>query len=164
MATQAGFVQFIRSVMQIGTTDLPDASLAITWAYNVALGTVNTSLALSAVPNTFDPSTGRQVTFYDLAVYNLAADNLVNYAIDAPGTAEDANGNTFFEALRFKWGVGSFSGGVVNSVSDVSTSTSLTVPDALAQLTLADLQNLKTPYGRQYLAIAQRYGTIWGLS
>jgi hypothetical protein len=35
----------------------------------------------------------------------------------------------------------------------------------MQRLTLAQLQNLKTPYGREYLALAQSYGpNVWGLS
>ena len=34
----------------------------------------------------------------------------------------------------------------------------------MKDFTLANLQNLKTPYGRQYLAWAQAYGPLWGLS
>jgi hypothetical protein len=37
-------------------------------------------------------------------------------------------------------------------------------PEAMKTFTLANLQNLKTPWGREYLAIAQRAGTTWGLT
>ena len=37
--------------------------------------------------------------------------------------------------------------------------------ESMKGLTLANLQNLKTPWGRMYLSIAQLAGpTIWGLS
>ena len=40
----------------------------------------------------------------------------------------------------------------------------MTVPKAFDELTIGNLQNLKTPWGRVYLGIAQSYGTLWGLS
>lgn len=148
MATQptpAGFLQFIRSVMGINTTVLPDGSQSITDAYDMAVAIVN--LTLNVVP-----------AVYTLAVYNLAGDNLVNWAMDVAG-------QTYFAELRKELGVNNFAAGVVTSASDESTSTSLATPDYMKKLTLSDLQNLKTPYGRQYLAFAQRYGPgAWGVS
>jgi hypothetical protein len=54
--------------------------------------------------------------------------------------------------------------GVIGSSADETTSESLVVPEAMKNLTLQNLQNLKTPYGRQYLYFAQAFGTNWGLS
>jgi hypothetical protein len=53
---------------------------------------------------------------------------------------------------------------VVVSADDASTSGSFNIPEQFNGLTIGDLQNLKTPYGRQYLAIAQKYGELWGIS
>jgi hypothetical protein len=53
---------------------------------------------------------------------------------------------------------------VVSSSADVSTSESLLVPDAAKGFQFADLQYLKTPYGRAYLGYAQRYGQLWGIT
>lgn len=142
--TQAGFVAFVRGQMGIGPSVLPDDSNYLVWAYDVALAIVNRALA--AVP-----------PIYMLAIYNLAGDNLINYAQDTPPS-------TYFADLRKTWGINSFVAGVITSSSDEGTSESLTVPDAFKNLTIADLQNLKTPYGRTYLGFAQRYGTLWGIS
>ena len=94
---------------------------------------------------------------YMLAVYNLAASNLINYTPDQAG-------QTFFENQRTLWNINSFSAGVVQSAADVSTSASLLTPDFMSGLTLANLQQLKDPWGRRYLQIAQDYGTLWGIT
>lgn len=142
--TQAGFVDWIRTFMGVSTSDLPDNSIFITFAYDLALATVNE--ALVAVP-----------PIYVLAVYNLGGDFLVNWCQDVPPS-------TFWVDLRTQYGTFAFAPGVVTSSSDNGTSTSLTNLEAMKDFTLANLQNLKTPYGRQYLAWAQSYGPLWGLT
>lgn len=143
--TEVGFLTFIRTQMQINTTVLPDNSPYIHDSYCAARQIVNIAFA--------------QVSclIYKLMVYNLAGSNLINFA-------QDVSGQTFFADLRKKWNLLDFVPGVINSTSDQSTSESLTVPENLTQLTLADLQYLKDPYGRVYLQYAMRYGTLWGLT
>lgn len=98
---------------------------------------------------------------YTLAVYNLGMDTLLNFC-------PDQEGQTFFSTLRGPppngYGLYGFVAGVVTAAADVSTSDSLVTPEFMAQLTLANLQQLKTPFGRQYLSIVQSMGTLWGLS
>lgn len=95
---------------------------------------------------------------YTLAVYNLAADRLINFALDIPD-------QTYFKDLRCRLRVEDRTPGVVSSTSDEGTSSSYLNPEFMETLTLQDLQTLKTPYGRQYMAFAQMYGrTIWGLT
>ena len=149
--TLAGFIWFIQNVMGITTANLPTTAPVIAFAYNLAVNTVNISLA--NVPNN-DPT---QPTIYATAVYNLAGDMLINFAQDTPPS-------TFFADMRASFGCNSFVSGVINSTSDEGTSESMTVPEAFTQLTISQLQNLKTPYGRIYLGIAQSYGSLWGLS
>jgi hypothetical protein len=156
-----GFITFIRNVMGISTTIIPDDSVWITNAYNVAEALVNKALAAVVV----NPADG--TTIYALAVYNLAGSNLLNFAQDLPGAAIVPGSDPaqpFFAYTRAKWNMTSFVSGVVQSASDEGTSKSLVVPEQLQQLTLANLQNLKDPYGRVYLQFAQDYGTLWGLS
>jgi hypothetical protein len=153
--TVAGFLIFIRQQMGITTTVLPDASPYIGWAFNVAVEIVNLQL------DCISP------LIYELAVYNLAADNLINYAQDLPDAAIIPGSEppaAFFQALRQSWDITGFVPGVISSSADVSTSESLLVPDFMKGLTLADLNLIKTPYGRTYLAFAQKIGTNWGLS
>lgn len=167
LPTLAGFQWFLANVAAIDTINLPPAAPVVAFSFNIALGIVNPQLALVGIPNTTPSSYVR--TQFDLAVFNLATDIVINYAIDPPDAQPftkrpDGTPVTYFDHLRYKWGVGNFQSGVVASVSDVSTSTSLEIIEAAKTFTLSNLQNLKTPYGRQYMAIAQRYGTLWGLT
>jgi hypothetical protein len=155
--TLVGFITFIRNVMGINTTVLPDDSFVIGTAFQVALEIVNLQLNCASA------------VMYTLAVYNLAGDNLLNYAQDlpdadvVPGSGDP--GMAFFAWTRQQLDLNGFISGVITSVNDQGTGNSMIVQEAAKNFTLSDLQNLKTPYGRQYLAIAQRAGpTIIGLS
>ena len=130
-----------------GFTDaaLPADSMFIALTYDAALLIVNNALVAGGP------------MIYTLAVYNLAADMLVNWAPDEAGS-------TYFLDLRTSFGTFAFAPGVVTSSSDGGSSTSLTNLESMKDFTLANLQNLKTPYGRQYLAFAQSFGPIWGLT
>ena len=86
--TLAGFQSFITDVMGINPLNLPTDSPVITYAFNVGLGIVNPALWAAGIPNSNPPT-----TIYALAVYNLAADNLVNFAQDQPQ-------RTYFRDLR----------------------------------------------------------------
>ena len=143
--TFPGFVAFVRGTMGISSVALPDAEPCIREAYDLSIETVNLAIK-PAAPNS-----------YRSAVYNLGGDILIN-------TAPDQVGSTYFADLRAKWNVLDPTSGVVQSSSDASTSQTLTVPEQANTFTLGDLQNLKTPYGRAYLAIAQKYGSLWGIS
>jgi hypothetical protein len=143
--TLAGFMTFIQNNMNISATALPPTSEWIGWAYDYAQEVVSPTLGCVSS------------LIYALALYNLAGDFLVNYAPDSPGQCVFAN-------LRSTYKIGSFVPGVVQSTSDNGTSTSLLVPDFMKELMLADLQELKTPWGRAYLAFAQKYGTLWGIT
>lgn len=145
MPTLAGFQWFILNIMGINTVVLPADSAVIGWVYQQAVATVN--LAISSVAP----------TIYEQAVYNLAGDFLVNFAQDQPG-------ETFFSGLRQSFHINDFVAGVISGADDTGTSGNIEVPEAFKNFTLADLQNLKTPYGRTYLSIAQKYGTLWGIS
>ena len=136
--------------MGIPVAVLPDDALALTYAFNVAIAIVNQQL-LAANP-----------LIYELAVYNLAGDNLINWAPDIPQVPPVEVG--YFEALRAKFNTLGFVAGTISSASDEGTSESIATVDSLTKLTIGQLQNLKTPYGRQYLAFAQMVGTNWGLS
>jgi hypothetical protein len=83
---------------------------------------------------------------------------LINVAQDQPGFE-------FFKSLRKELNINGFVSGVVQSSSDEGTSVSLVVQEAAQHFTLANLQNMKTTWGRTYLGIAQSYGpATWGIS
>ena len=141
----ADFTAFLRNVAGFSATVLPDDSAVIVMALRVAVDVVNP--ALNVIPD-----------IYTLAVYNLGADNVVRFSQDQPG-------QTFFADLRASLKLNSFSSGVTSSASDEGTSESYLNPDFMKTLTLQDLQNLQTPWGRQYLIFAQMYGPgMWGLT
>jgi len=144
--TLTGFQTFITEIMGIPATSLPPTSPVIGFAFAVALETV------LVIIQTVSPLS------YNTAVYNLAADLLINYA---PDTLETP---TYFSGLREKFKIGNFSAGVITNASDEATSAGIEVIEGMKNLTLDQLQNLKTPYGRNYLGIAMKYGTGWGMS
>lgn len=143
--TQAGFLAWVRTVMQVPTPALPDNSPSIGYAFTVAMAVANDQF------NLVDP------TIYTLMVYNLGGDNLINWA-------PDQTGSTFFADARKEFGCLKFIGGIITTASDEGTAGGIAVVESLKNLTVADLENLKTPYGRAYLGFAQRAGTLWGLS
>jgi hypothetical protein len=153
----AGFTAWIVYAMGISTSVLPPDSPIISIAYQVAWDTVNPAIACVA-PNE-----------YTLAVYNLAGNNLVNFAPDVPNappykTLPDGSTLPYFAYLRYDMKLNAFTPGVVASTSDEGTSVSLLNPEFMKTLGMSDTQLVKTPWGRQYMAFAQKYGTLWGLS
>ena len=232
MVTLTGFQQFIYQYMQIPASALPSNSQSIVTALAIAQSIVNPDIGLVCSP--LVGYTGPYL--YDIATYNLAGDNLINYAVDqsvaisgitwlagmatvttaapfsfatgdmisiygaapsgynSPTASNNQAGATqivvtgantftypvatnpgtyagggvasevFFSSARKQFGINSFVGGTISSSADVSTSESLNVPEQLKGLTLANLQNLKTPFGRRYLEIAGQYGNLWGIS
>ncbi|HFG9917837.1 TPA: hypothetical protein ACGHLE_004496 [Salmonella enterica subsp. enterica serovar Warragul] len=141
MPELAGFILFIRNTMGVDADALADDDPAISLSWSMSLDWVNRQIAcISPV-------------LYSQAVYNLAASFLLNFG---PEVA--------FGPVREKLGINNFTAGVISASSDESTSQTRVVSDALKNLSLADLQQLKDPYGRWYLAIAQQYGDLWGLT
>jgi hypothetical protein len=141
--------------MGVTTDQLPDSSEYFLFAYAVALEIVNRDIRVASC------------LMYTLAVYNLGGSNLINFAQDPNGAPPVANSKPqlpFFAYSRSQWKINSFVSGVIQSASDESTSESMVTQKAFENLTLADLQYLKDPYGRQYLSIAQRYGSLWGIT
>ena len=142
--------------MGIPVSVLPDNSVWYVYAYEDACSLVNQAINLASPLQ------------FMLATYNLGGSNLINFAQDALGAPTIPGSDPplpFFAFMRQKWNIYGFVGGVVNATSDEATSMSLTVPDSLSKLSLSDLQQLKDPYGRVYLQIAQKYGpSAWGLT
>jgi hypothetical protein len=165
--TLVGFQSFLLKPMGITADILPPTDPVVEMAYDIAIDIVNLQL------NVASPD------IYTLAVYNLAGSNIINYAQDqvytkatAPpgstllpdGTLLYLNNLPFFAYTRHSFGTLGIAQGVIQSSSDVSTSESMVVPEWAKELTMADLQYRKDPWGAHYLALAQRYGTIWGLN
>ena len=98
-----------------------------------------------------------------MATYNLAADTLINFAQDPAVAPVFMDEMPYWSWLRKQYGVLNFVPGVIQSTSDEGTSASYEVAEQFKNYTIANLQNLKTPYGRQYLGIAGSWGTLWGM-
>lgn len=152
--TYAGFVAFVREDAGISTAALPDGSKYLLWAYHQSLSLVNHLIRVVPLQ-------------YMLAVYNLGTDILINIAQDpsgAPVVPGSKPPQPFFAFTRKQLNLNSFVTGVITSTSDQGSSESMEVPEQVKTFTLADLQNLKTPWGRAYIGIAQSVGTDWGLT
>jgi hypothetical protein len=168
--TLASFINFVRNIVGISTSVLPDASPYFGWAFAVALSIVNPALRCNPIPET--DSTGAVLntggfSSYSQAVLNLAADNLFNYAQDSTSPAAPIYKDNlpYFAYFRKLWNVNGFVSGVISASADETTNQSLVVQEAAKAFTLGNLQNLKTPYGRAYLAAAQDYGPeTWGMN
>ncbi len=147
--TLSGFLTWIRSDMQISNTDLPDNAIWITYAFNVAMEIVS-PLNACASP-----------LIYMLMVYNLGGDNLMNYAQDSLLGVPPSR---YFSQYRADNNINNFIAGVATAGSDNGTSANILVSDQLKNLTIGNLQNLKTPWGVTYLSFQQRTGFIWGVT
>ena len=143
--TPAGFLVFLRTVVGVPMQALPDGSPIIGAALEAAQAVVSLTMRMVSPPS------------YVYAVYNLAADTLINLA-------PDQDDECWFSQQRQKYKLDGLAFGVMASGSDEGTSASLLTPDFLKNLTLANLQQIKTPWGRAYLAAAQSVSTVWGLT
>ena len=166
--TLAGFINFLRNVAGISAEILPDDSPVIAMAFAVALAIVNPALRLVCIPSM--DSTGARLnsgnlSIYALCVFNLGISNIFNYAQDQEGAPLYENSLPYFAFFQKKWQIAAFVSGVITSSSDQGTGNSMIVQQAAQRFTLANLQQLKDPFGRQYLSYAQSYGdSTFGLS
>jgi len=115
---------------------------------------VNNTLAVALAMVDCDLQVGGQI-FYNLCVYNYAADRLLNFA-------QDLEGQTFFEQYRHKNHLNDQVTGLVQSAGNDGQSTSLLNPEQMQTFTVTDLQMMKTVPGRTYIGLVQSTGTLWG--
>jgi hypothetical protein len=140
-----GYIDWIRTIMGVTADVLPDDSPYIQLSYDMATEWVNIYLNLASP------------LLYTQCIYNLGGAMLV-------GIAQDIPPSTFWTDMRTSLGLNNFIPGFVNAANDEDTSAAVLVPVNLQNLTIADLQLLKTPWGRFYLSIAQSVGSMWGLT
>jgi hypothetical protein len=148
--TLEGYLRWIREIMAVPVIVLPDNSPYIELSYDIAFQVVNRYI-WCANPGIFTQ-----------AVYNLGGDYLVNIAQDNPNL--DPPNDTYWTDLRNSLGLNTFVPGVVNSAADQGTSAGVQLLSSMENLTITDLQNLKTPWGRIYMGIAQSVGSMWGIT
>lgn len=142
--TLAGFLRFVRAAMGVPESAITDDDPTIECCFNSALELMPRHVGLERLP-----------IVWMNTVYNLAASLLLNYAIDTPPS-------TYFADLRKKFGIGNYIAGITSSASDQGTSGSVTISNALNNLTLADLMLMQDPYGRAALAVLMELGPLWG--
>jgi len=142
--TLAGFLRFVRVAMGVPESAITDDDPTIECCFDSALELMPRHVGLERLP-----------IVWMNTVYNLAASLLLNYANDSPPS-------TYFADLRKKLGIGNYVAGITSSASDQGTSGSLTISNALNNLTLADLMLMQDPYGRAALAVLMELGPLWG--
>jgi hypothetical protein len=99
---------------------------------------------------------------YTLAVYNASTHILIRITPDQPGRNKEPGS---FTKMREDFGLNRpVAAGVVASTSDNSTGVTLAVPDSLKQLTLGDLNFMKTPFGQEAISYNQDFGGAFGIS
>ncbi|HXB13379.1 MAG TPA: hypothetical protein VNZ45_15435 [Bacteroidia bacterium] len=148
--TLPGYLKWVRNIMAVPLMVLPNNSPYIELSFDLAHTIVNLYL------NYASPM------LYTQAVYNLGGDYLVNMAQDNPSLPPP--NNTYWADLRQSLGVNGFLPGLINQAEDQGTSAAVKLLSSMENLTLMDLQNLKTPWGRVYLGIAQSVGSMWGIT
>jgi hypothetical protein len=156
MTSLADFQSFAQNVMGVSPTVLPLTSPAYLVAYDLAAFTVNNNL------NCIQPTTPLVGVrgLYEIAFNNLAGHYLILFAQDSPTNPNP----TYWADLRNSLGLNSFTAGVIIQASDQGTAASIQIADWVKNLSIDELECLKTPYGRMYLSIAQKAGTVWGIS
>lgn len=140
----AGFIRFIRAGMGVPESAIADDDPAIGCCFDSALELMPRHIGLELLP-----------VVWANTVYNLAASLLLNYANDTPPS-------TYFADQRKKFGIGNYIAGITSSASDQGTSGSVTISNALNNLTLADLMMMQDPFGRAALAVLMELGPLWG--
>lgn len=158
--TLGGFINFVTNVMKPPAPFDPATDPSVEFAFNFAIEW--TYIGLASVPGRMGA-----LTMYQIAVYNFAADTLINIAEDpegAPAVPFSDPPLPFWAFTRKKYNILSFIPGIVQSSGDVSTNVGYMVPKSFENYSVMDLQNLKTPFGRTYLSIAGAWGPVHGLS
>jgi hypothetical protein len=171
-ANLTDWLTFIRDVMMVPASVLPDTANIIPLTLDAAELIVNEVLGVVGAPQLLGaaPSATPYASFFPQppsyiawAIYNFAGDRLVNYAADDATLTPPLN--TYWKDLRASYGLNSFTPGFVQSTSDQGSSVGFLIPDWAKTMTPGDLQMMKTPWGRDYITLAMAYGpTIWDLT
>lgn len=134
------------------------ATAAASLPTNLIVGGMFVTTVAGASPVAYNGTQQATVTAGNAFTYPLASDPGTE---TVPGTYS----TSFFATLRKQWNINSMVPGIVSESHDESTGSSYLNQEQMKEFTLANLQSMKTPYGRAYLAFAQSYGqTLWGLT
>lgn len=140
-----GYLRFIRGI-GIPESAISDDDPTLQCCFESALELIPKRLGLECLP-----------IIYTNTVYNAGASLLLRYASDTPPS-------TYFADTRNKLGLNNAVYGLVNSAADQGTSGSMTISDALSNLSLADLMLMQDPYGRVVVAVLMEMGPLWGFT
>ncbi len=134
----------------VSTATASAYSVYAAWSLNYALQVAITGPGIGSLPG----FAGQ----YVMAVYNLGLHHLL-------AIGQDQANQTYFASKRQAYNLNSLVAGPVLASGDQATSETLVVPEFFKNLTLSELDLIKTPFGRAYLGYAQMYGpTIVGVS
>jgi hypothetical protein len=159
--TLAGFISFVQTFLAPPAPFDPTTDGTMDFAFQVSCQIVYQGLQLVTSPiGPVNPDW----QLYSLAVYNLGTDTLINYVQDGPNAPVYKDDMPYWQWLRSKYGINDFQPGLVTSSADQGTSVGFQVLPQIASMTMANLQQLKTPFGRRYLAFAGQWGPLWGLT
>ncbi|CAB5282769.1 hypothetical protein IST455A_00477 [Burkholderia multivorans] len=142
--SQAGYLQFLRSVVGVPVEALPDDSPFITISYTVGF---------ALTPCEFQCASA---AIYELMVYYAATSFLYNNAVDQPG-------QNWFANVQKEYGLLSGFNGIIQSAADQGTSAATVVPDWVKSATLQELQWMKDPFGQRFVGYLQMMGSVWSL-
>ncbi|MCG0577113.1 hypothetical protein L6Q82_04075 [Burkholderia cenocepacia] len=142
--SQAGYLQFLRSIVGVPVEALPDDSPFIALSYTIGV---------ELTPRGYQCASA---AIYELMVYYAATSFLYNNAIDQAG-------QNWFANIQKEYGLLSGFNGIIQSAADQGTSAATVVPDWVKRATLQELQWMKDPYGQKFLGYLQMMGSMWSL-
>ena len=162
------FTTYIETSVQIPTAALPTNDPFIGYAFDIALATCISGPTWCGIPGSTTAGPSALGVLYPLAVYNLGVATLFQITPDQPGQTYFADARSSAVSANFPsggFGLNQVSTGLVVSSSDEGTSATLVAPTWAANLTIGQLQLMKTYWGQSYLDYAQKYGpNIWGVT
>lgn len=142
---------------------------SLAWANGLVTATTTAALGFS-VGDTFNVSIvgAAPMAYNGSYLATVMGTNTFTYPMPTNPGASTSPGLfnlVFFSQLRQQFNLLGFVAGVVQTSTDQGTSTTLAVPDFFKNLTLDDLDFIKTPWGRAYKAYEQKAGpTVIGLT
>jgi hypothetical protein len=142
---------------------------SLSWANGLVTATTSAPLNMSTGSQLSVQVVGAAPVAYNGAfTATVTGSNTFTYPMPtSPGTntAPGMYNLSFFSGLRSQFNLMGFTAGPIISSNDNGTGDTLLAPDFLKGLTMSGLDLLKTPYGREYLAYSQQYGSnIVGVS
>lgn len=147
--------------------------ITIAQDYSVSLSSLTwssgTITAITSIPNTF--VNGNSVIISNSVPAGYNSTQIIQVTTSTQFTYSYVNnpgvnilpgnvGFNLFSMLRSNYHINNFVAGVIKSSADESTSESLETPNWAANLSLNDLDLLKTPFGRFYAMYAQKFGSL----